>query len=744
MAGVLGQFSGGPIQFNDNTGAIESRGTVDRSQPSVTQAQPTPAPAPQGGGVLPASPSLPQGDGGVGGAFGESFPAFPVMPRSFGGPSNGGSYGAGGQGALGGLRALGGGGLDGGGDGGGDGGVAFEDGGEVEDGGEYASGTPEQDQSATIDPMALIKQAASFGRKKFGLPSNFTTGEQDQSQPEQMGFEDGGMIPEEGGEQPAQQGGGMPDPRKALAYLTGDGAVSPEIANALEQHIDPQGQMDPAERTMAAISSAPSDEAKFGMMQHYRTRYNAYSAGAKAALDRGDIGGAAKHATEAFNNTPTGHKVRFAPAPGGVAVMASKLGQKQQQPQEQGFEAGGWVDKSRWDDLPQSENIEDRRDESEDDKRQFPQEQKTIASAGRKIGYEMARGFDRLRTAVGFEDGGEVPEEGVLPDPEQSAAPVEPVPETPASPGDGDEPMIEDVSAPSVLTTDQFKKLMSAGFDKPVDEGWEGLMNSIMNFIGPNSAEAAPLQQQGGGQTVVPKTKGDKQPVSPELQAQMDKPTPLSQVSQAQAAAKPAEDREAKYQSALERAQKTAQTIFPWASQQDQRANYVQQTMSHFTDNEGRLDVVQAQGRGNIANTREANKLTIEREKEAGRMQRQGNAAHSREDIARMNNQYRTFNSAQREQVRLLGQQLAADPSLAKDPTKAMARVQQLSQSLNINPKDLMAIIQNGGTPPDGGAQQQPQAPAGAKPTVVVFPSGPFAGKPMIRQPNGTYVPAQK
>lgn len=128
--------------------------------------------------------------------------------------------------------------------------------------------------------------------------------------------------------------------------------------------------------------------------------------------------------------------------------------------------------------------------------------------------------------------------------------------------------------------------------------------------------------------------------------------------------------------------------------------------------------------------------------KEQGRNQRQGNSAHSREDIARMNNQYRTWNAQQREQVRLLGQQLVADPSLARDPNKASARVQQLATQLNIKPDDMLAIIQNGGQPPQG--QAQPQAAAGAKPTVVVFPSGPFAGKPMIRQPNGTYVPAPK
>src|SRR6185369_8813242 len=89
---------------------------------------------------------------------------------------------------------------------------------------------------------------------------------------------------------------------------------------------------------------------------------------------------------------------------------------------------------------------------------------------------------DKMGLQLGFEDGGEVEEDdGVIPE-----APVaEDTGETDMGGVPADQPVEDATGQPTVLTTDQFKKLMQAGYDKPVDEGWEGLMNSIMNFIGP-------------------------------------------------------------------------------------------------------------------------------------------------------------------------------------------------------------------------------------------------------------------
>lgn len=760
---VFGQFSNGPIQFNDATGGIESRGTIDRPQPSVTQPTPTPAASPTGGGILadPGSSTPDSGDREIGdvrpGGFtelpGNGLPGrsgvinglpmqgggFTNLPTSFGGPSNGGSYGMGGAGV----------------DGGGDsfGGPAFDDGGEVEDptGGDYSDGTAGQGAgSSTLDPMAMIKSAAAFGRKKFGLPSNFTTGQSDGAKT--MGFDDGGMIPDgaQGGDDQVTGGGNMPDPRQALKYLTGDGAVSPEIAGALERHIDPQGQMDPAERTLKAISGAPSPEAQFGMMQHYRTQFNGFSAGARAAIDKGQLGQAAQHATQAFDNVPTGHKVHFAPAGnGGIAVMARKIGGAPAQ--AKGFDDGGQV--PRWnerDDVPESENVVDRRNDpqpstldnvrssasafmtntKENVKRLAGTERgkpapSKLASEG---GYDDAPDEDLgaggvSRVLLGYDDGGEVEEDqqGVIPDAPETQTMDETAPPDEGAPAQTAPAESQD-AAPVVLNPAQFKKLMEAGYDKPVDDGWTGLLQSIMGNIGPSSAEAASLPTPGAqhpadaGVTSVPKTsKGDRQPVSPALQQQMDTPTPLSQVSNEQQRAKPEEDKQNKYEQIQQRAEKTAAQIFPWASQSEQRAQYVQQQMSHYTDSENKIDQTNANGRNAIAERREANKVLIADKNNQARADRQTASIGSKESIARQKALVDNMRDDKRNQVRLIGQRLIADPSIAKDPEKLASFMEQMSGRVGIHPQDLQGILQsgllNGG---QGGGQPQPQGTGGA------------------------------
>jgi hypothetical protein len=160
-----------------------------------------------------------------------------------------------------------------------------------------------------------------------------------------MGFEDGGVVPTE--EETAQGNPNAIDPRQAMAYLAGDGAVSPEIAQALEQRIDPQGQMNPTQRATAAIGVAPDDESRFGLIQHYRTKYNGYSAAAKAALQRGDMGEAAQQATMAMDSVPNGERTQFAPAGNGLAMISrpafGRSGGRRTAPRQQSFQGGGEV-----------------------------------------------------------------------------------------------------------------------------------------------------------------------------------------------------------------------------------------------------------------------------------------------------------------------------------------------------------------------------------------------------------------
>src|SRR4051812_19107094 len=106
----------------------------------------------------------------------------------------------------------------------------------------------------STDPFAMISAALQTGRKKFGLPAKFFGGDE-QSEPSEndgdeddvQSFAEGGEVegeePEQGvipdgntdQEEQPQQGGMTPsgnNPQGAIAYLSGQGGVGPEIAAA--------------------------------------------------------------------------------------------------------------------------------------------------------------------------------------------------------------------------------------------------------------------------------------------------------------------------------------------------------------------------------------------------------------------------------------------------------------------------------------------------------------------------------
>ncbi len=159
-----------------------------------------------------------------------------------------------------------------------------------------------------------------------------------------MNLEEGGVIPDEGDETPAPDEGGGGSQQSAMAYLSGQGAVPPEVAQAMEQRVDPQGMMDPSERKMQALASAGSPDKAFGLMQHYRQKFMAYNTFAKAALQ--GAGGrppnpaaAADALTKAYENVPDGQSMRFTPTRGGMQVSI-RGGRK---PKTQQFAEGGEV-----------------------------------------------------------------------------------------------------------------------------------------------------------------------------------------------------------------------------------------------------------------------------------------------------------------------------------------------------------------------------------------------------------------
>lgn len=132
---------------------------------------------------------------------------------------------------------------------------------------------------------------------------------------------------------PPAMGGAQPQgqpPNKLAGYVMGAGAVSPDVAQALKQQVDPTGRMDPSMRNMLAIAAAPDQQTQWGLMQHDRQKFNAYTAFARAAASGSpqkpaDIGAAANAATQAFAHVPDGTSTTFQPTQNGVVAHIKQL-----------------------------------------------------------------------------------------------------------------------------------------------------------------------------------------------------------------------------------------------------------------------------------------------------------------------------------------------------------------------------------------------------------------------------------
>jgi hypothetical protein len=461
----------------------------------------------------------------------------------------------------------------------------FDDGGVVPDGdGDDSDGGSDGDQDdgsvnptgdagsmPSVDPMSVIQQALQYGRQSMGLPPNLTQGPQQMAanmptkpgtqsdsgvvptpptpgalgQQQTASFDDGGVVPDpsQQNQTPTTQGTGasLPDPRKTMQYLTGGGGVQPEIADAMEKLVDPQGQMDPSERTLATIMASPSPNAQFGLMQHYRSRANAYSGAARAALDQGNMAQAAAHATSMFANTPTGMKVKFAPAHGGIAMSAQKANVQQGAQQgQQSFDAGGDVDMDNpsviqgqggkegglgmamadggevpeyegADDnsgpspeasflgasSPMSTNIEDRRSTLNDDPSQ----------PGRAVGSKSPDSDLQkaprpwIPGVKSYAAGGAVPDDtGADPGDETPDTSEGIIPTTDAPGGEQQPEQVADASdqatgAPVILTPQQFTAAVSPDtVDKVNDHpsGFAGWVNDLLNKVGAAAAPGKP------------------------------------------------------------------------------------------------------------------------------------------------------------------------------------------------------------------------------------------------------------
>lgn len=741
----FGDFGLTPTAMPDLGG---SRPPVSVMPPTASQSgnyNAFPGVAPMGGGVLPASGGIPSSGAGM--------------------ASNKSNAGTGATLTSGPMM-----GFD-------DGGVVPDD---TQDAPQGATPSPQGAASSTLDPMQIVRGALTFGRQKMGLPSMFYGSPDNEQDGTQQSFDDGGevendtgVLPDEGTMQAqstsSSHGGGQAvNPKSTMAYLTGTGGVSPEIADALEKRLDPQGTMDPAERKMRAISVAPTPDAQFGLMQHYRSRYNAYSGFAKAAMDGGqgrpaDLGAAAHAATQAFANVPTGYSVKFAPASHGVAMSATKIGGQK----TQAFDDGGEVDTrdDRYANLPDSENVEDRREEGAPGEPAMDTADAVkynLKNEGRGKAFTWSDAWKRTADKIGskaFADGGEVDdEEGVLPS--DTAAVTQ-------DQGATDEPLAAPAQAdttgqPVVLSPDQFKQMLDAGYDKPLDSGWEKFLNGIMSAISPATApattstptspatpEAPAAPQPGFGEqwtpvkAVMQKLKGlagaeedTAAAVAADQPAQTPMPRPRPQSDQggqggqsgqggnvtvAQTADRlpaeqgvqrsggmqtPAQD---PYDRAISRIEDQASKLFPMVSQGAQRSNYIAHMTERLGEQQNKIDVArtQAGGRQDVARTNQEGRAANLQTTEQGRNLRAFHSGDVKTDIAKMNNAYRAMNSQEQALVRMVNSRWANKPGL--DSKEVMAQITPIANQLNLHPDDLFTMAKNVGNLGGTGGQQQRQ-----------------------------------
>lgn len=146
--------------------------------------------------------------------------------------------------------------------------------------------------------------------------------------PDDSGPDDQSGVPQ------AQPPSASADPQRIASYVMGADAAPPQVVAALERSVDPQNQMDPDARHMAAIQQAARQggpEAAWGVMQNYRKQYDARKAFAAAALNGvqgkpADIASAAQAATQAYSYLPDGNTVTFQPSQTGITATVKRAG----------------------------------------------------------------------------------------------------------------------------------------------------------------------------------------------------------------------------------------------------------------------------------------------------------------------------------------------------------------------------------------------------------------------------------
>ena len=213
---------------------------------------------------------------------------------------------------------------------------AHADGGNMDD--------PNQDPVAPVafDDGGMVPNPETEGQ---GENSDATPGYEDNPQSDPKGYLLGGR----GQGQGQGQGGHTPQENALMTYASGADALPPDQVQALEQRVDPQGQMSPAERRLYAVANAPQDM-QHGMLQHYRKMQmlaTSYAAQAAQGTQQkpADAHEFAKAATMAMQAVPNGNDVSFHALPSGKMLINNRkiASGGKQQPNQQGMAAGGAV-----------------------------------------------------------------------------------------------------------------------------------------------------------------------------------------------------------------------------------------------------------------------------------------------------------------------------------------------------------------------------------------------------------------
>lgn len=189
--------------------------------------------------------------------------------------------------------------------------------------------------------------------------------QQDQSPVQTDQSQSQGQPQDQTGGSPVQgaQGAGAGGGKRAIGYITGQGAAPSQMMQQLEQQVDPKGQLSPEIRKLLAVHAAAQQgpEAGWAAMQNYRQKFLMLNGVAAAQLKGTQQRPAnpvlaAKTATDAYSNSMTGNKVTFSPHPQGLVANVQPYRRPTQGMAAggviQSFDDGGSVDGSSTEDLP--------------------------------------------------------------------------------------------------------------------------------------------------------------------------------------------------------------------------------------------------------------------------------------------------------------------------------------------------------------------------------------------------------